>query len=247
MHLHSSFGHCFFSSLSSHISSTASFLVQYVSLSHLSSLIFPSSSLFPPHNAPFPLSSSSVFLFSALFTSFTALPPPVSGHFSCVSSTGCHTWAACLSLCWRSMSLEFNIFSLFILSFVFIFFTDAGHLTVWSHFQISATQTLIHYSFVLFPLAGCHRLREEEICFHHMLICSELPVEADRYLFPRSHRESDGDCFYVFISSTPSDELSHPHIENFCSGMVHKKLKKKKKIGSAAKEEIHFQDKVGCC
>lgn len=125
------------------------------------------------------------------------------------------------------------------------FFTDAGHLTVWSHFQISVTQTFIYYSFVLFPLTGCHRLREKEICFRHMLICGELPVEADRYLFPRSHRESDGDCFYVFISSTPSDELSRPHMENFCSDMVHKENGKKQDVDDESWwEEIHFQMKL---
>lgn len=111
-----------------------------------------------PIRPPFLFLILTLPLFRSLYifySSPSSFPHPVSGHFSRVSSAGCHTWAVSLSLCWRSMSPGFHIFSLFTSSFVFIFFTDAGHLTVWSHFQISATQTLIHYSFVLSP---SHRL-----------------------------------------------------------------------------------------
>lgn len=133
-------------------------------------------------------------------------------HLSSVSLSAEDLWALDFTF---SAYLPRRLFS--------FFFTDAGHLTVCRRFQISATQTLIHYSFVLFA----HRLRrEEEICFYHMLIYSELLVEADRYLFPRGRRESDGGCCYIFISSTPPDELSHPHMENFCSDVLHKEGEK---------------------
>lgn len=155
------------------------------------------------------------------------LPTPVSSPRRVIFHA-CHqpdvTPEQHVSLCWRSMGPGFHIFSLFTSSFVFIFFYWCGSfdsLASFSNLCCRNTHTL-----QLCALAGCHRLqRQEEICFHHMLMYSELRAEADRYLFPRGCRESDGDCCYVFITSTLTDELSHHHIEHFCSDLVHKERK----------------------
>lgn len=42
-----------------------------------------------------------------------------------------------------------------VVCFHFFFSIDAGHFTVRSRFQISVSQTLIHYNFAPLPLAGC--------------------------------------------------------------------------------------------
>ena len=153
------------------------------------------------------------------------LPPscflPSWGHFSCTSSARCHTWAACLSLLkiYGSWISYFQLIYL-IVCFHFFFYWCGSFDSLASFSNLCCRNT---HTLQLCALVGCHRLqREEEICFHHMLMYSELRADADRYLFPRGCRESDGDCCYVFITSTLTDELSHHHIEHFCSDLVHK-------------------------
>lgn len=216
-------------SISSHLLHIFFFLFLTFSSSCLLHLLLP---LVPPP----PLSLQLFYIFSLfLFLPITLiilpfhlfLPTPVSSPRRVIFHA-CHqpdvTPEQHVSLCWRSMGPGFHIFSLFTSSFVFIFFYWCGSfdsLASFSNLCCRNTHTL-----QLCALAGCHRLqREEEICFHHMLMYSELRAEADRYLFPRGCRESDGDCCYVFITSTLTDELSHHHIEHFCSDLVHKERK----------------------
>lgn len=194
----------------------------------------PSSLIFPSLSSPLGLlssSSSSLHLISPLFTSFPPLPPL--SHTPCrVIFHVCHLQDVTPE---QRVSLSLSAEDLWALDFIFSAYLPRRLFSFFLLMQVTwqfgvIFKSLPHkHSYIIAlcfsPLAGCHRLREEEICFCHMLICSELPVEADRYLFPCSHRESDGDCFYVFISLTPSDELSQPHMENFCSDMVHKKMK----------------------
>lgn len=210
-----------------------SFLTSYSYPNFLPHSYFPlllfSLSIIPPY-----LLLLLVLCLSPLFisASFSPLPPlflppssPVSGHFSCVSSAGCHTWAVRLSL--------LKIYEPWISYFQLIYFVVCFHFfllmwVIWQFGVVFKSPPHKHscITALLFPLTGCHRLwRREEICFRHMLIYSELLVEADRYLFPRGRRESDGDCCYVFIYSTPPDELSHPRMEKF---------RKHKVFGSAA-------------
>lgn len=100
---------------------------------------------------PSPTRLPSSLIFPHLLLLLLCLPPPLLPRVgSFVIRVICrmsHLSSVSLSLR-RSMSPGFHIFSLFTSSSVSIFSTDAGHLTVWSCFPTSATQTLIHYSSV---------------------------------------------------------------------------------------------------
>lgn len=131
------------------------------------------------------------------------------------------------SLCRRSTSPGFHIFSLFISSFVFILFFLQTRV-IWQFRVVFSSPPHKHSYVISLPPVPPRRPRREreEICFCHMLIYSELPAEAERYLFPRSCRESDGNCYCVFISSTQSDELLHPRRETFSDTLLSKHNKK---------------------
>lgn len=144
------------------------------------------------------------------------------------------------------MRPAFHISSLFICSFVFIRFLSQLWV-IWQFRVVCSSPPHRRSHAVSWPPAPPRRPRteREEICFCHMLIYSEMPAEAERYLFPRSCRESDGDCYGVFISSAQCDELLQPHMETFSDTLLSKQqktrcLSQRQQEAGAAQRSSHF-------